>query len=88
MTWNVVSYFKMVTLINWQNSLETSSWFFENQPKESCSLEWIEGVKGQFFEPEKLQNHTNVTNEGKGKEKKKESRGRKGEKLKKQRLLF
>ena len=68
----------MVTLY-----LETSSRFFENQPKESCSHEWNEGVKGQIFEPEKLQNHANVTNEGKGKEKKKERRGRKGEELKK-----
>ena len=48
----------------------------------------LKALKGSFFEPEKLQNHTNVTNEGKGKEKKKERGGRKGKKLKKKRLLF
>ena len=48
----------------------------------------LKALKGSFFEPEKLQNHTNVTNEGKGKEKKKERRGGKGEKLKKQGCSF
>ena len=62
--------------------------FFENQPKESCGHEWTEVVKEQIFELEKLQNQANVTKEGKGKEKKKERLGRKGEELKKQRLLF
>lgn len=45
--------------------ISTSSRFFENQPRELLPL-W-KGVKGHFFGPEKLQNHANVTNEGKGK---------------------
>ena len=43
--------------------------FFENQPKEICSHLCEKGSKSMFLEPDKLQNHTN---EGKGKDKKKE----------------
>ena len=46
-----------------------SSRFFENQPNEICSHLSEKASKGRFLKPEKLQNHSN---EGKGKEKKKE----------------
>ena len=54
--------------------------FFENQPNEICSHLSEKAPKGRFPKPEKLQNHSN---EGKGKEKKKERVGReKGEEKK------
>ena len=46
-----------------------SSRFFENQLNEICSHLSEKASKGRFLKPEKLQNHSN---EGKGKEKKKE----------------
>ena len=46
--------------------------FFENHPNEICSHSIEKPSKGRFFKPDKLQNHTN---EGKGKEKKKEPGG-------------
>ena len=46
-----------------------SSRFFENQPNEICSHFSEKVSKGRFLKPEKLQNHSN---EGKGKEKRKE----------------
>ena len=52
-----------------------SSRFFENQPNEICRLLSEKASKGRFLGPYKLQNHTN---EGKGKEKKKEREERKG----------
>ena len=55
--------------------------FFENQPNEICSHLSEKPSKGRFLKPDKLQNHTN---EGKGKEKKKEPGERKEEKRKKQ----
>ena len=55
--------------------------FFENQSNEICSHSIEKPSKGRFFNPDKLQNHTN---EGKGKEKKKEPGGRQEEKRKKQ----
>ena len=48
--------------------------FFENQSNEICSHSIEKPSKGRFFNPDKLENHTN---EGKGKEKKKEPGGRK-----------
>ena len=55
--------------------------FFENQPiNEICSHLSEKASKGRFFEPEKLQNHSN---EGKGKEKKKGRGEGKEEKKKK-----
>ena len=58
-----------------------SSRFFENQPNEICSHLSEKASKGRLFGPDKLQNNTN---EGKGKEKKKERGGIKEEKRKKQ----
>ena len=43
--------------------------FFENQPNEICSHLSEKASKGMFLKPEKLLSHSN---EGKGKEKKKE----------------
>ena len=43
--------------------------FFENQPNELCSHLIGKASKGMILKPEKLQNHSN---EGKGKEKKKQ----------------
>ena len=60
---------KWHTFTDWQNSLETYSPSFENQPNEICSHLLEKASKGTFLEPEKLQNHSN---EGKGTEKKKE----------------
>ena len=52
--------------------LNLSSRFLENQPNEICR-HWSEmASKGRFLGPDKLENHTN---EGKGKEKKKERGG-------------
>ena len=52
--------------------LNLSSRFLENQPNEICR-HWSEMVsKGRFLGPDELENHTN---EGKGKEKKKERGG-------------
>ena len=56
-------------LKDWQNSLATSSRFFENQASEICSHLSEKSSKGRFLEPEKLQNHSN---EGKGMKKEKE----------------
>ena len=70
---------KWHTLSDWQNSLETSSRFFENQPNEICSHLSEKASKGRFLKPEKLQNHSN---EGKGKDKKKERGEGKEEKRK------
>ena len=53
--------------------------FFENQPNEICSHLSEKASKGRFLKPEKLQNHSN---EGKGKEKKKERGEGKEEKKK------
>ena len=64
-----------------RKDLSISSRFFENQPNEICSHMLEKALKGRFFEPDKLQNHSN---EGKGKEKKKERGGRKEEKRQKQ----
>ena len=55
-----------------------SSRFFENQPNGICHQL---SKKTGFFGPDKLQNHTD---EGKGKEKKKQQGGRKEEKRKRQ----
>ena len=45
--------------------------FFENQPiNEICSHLSLKASKGRFFEPEKLQNHSN---KGKGKEEEKKA---------------
>ena len=55
-----------------------SSRFFENQPNEICSHLSEKASKGRFLKPEKLQNHSN---EGKGKEKKKERGEGKEEKM-------
>ena len=52
----------------WQNSLETPSRFYENQPHGICRHLSEKASKGKFLGPDKLQNHAN---EGKGKEKKK-----------------
>ena len=49
--------------------MDKSCRFFENQPNEICSHLSEKVSKGIFLKPEKLQNHSN---EGKGKEKKKE----------------
>ena len=65
---------KWHTLSDWQNSLETSSRFFENQPKENCSHLCEKASKATFLKVEKLQNHSN---EKKGKSEKKERRTRK-----------
>ena len=54
--------------------LKKSSRFFENQPNEICSHLSEKASKGKFLKREKLQNHSN---EGKGKEKKKERRDEK-----------
>ena len=64
-----------------RKDLSISSRFFENQPNEICSHMLEKASKGRFFGPDKLQNHSN---EGKGKEKKKERGGRKEEKRQKQ----
>ena len=64
-----------------RKGLSISSRFFENQPNEICSHMLEKAPKGRFFGPNKLQNHSN---EGKGKEKKKERGGRKEEKRQKQ----
>ena len=58
-----------------------SSRFFENQLNEICSHMLEKASKGRFFRPDKLQNHSN---EGKGKEKKKERGEGKEEKKNKQ----
>ena len=58
-----------------------SSQFFENQPNEICSHLGEKASKVTFFKPEKLQNHSD---EGEGKEKKKERGEGKEEKKKKQ----
>ena len=60
---------KWRTLKDQQNSLETSSRFFENQPHEICRHSSEKASKDRLFGPDKLQNHTN---QGKGEEKKKE----------------
>ena len=57
-----------------------SSQFFENQPNEICSHLGEKASKVTFFKPEKLQNHSD---EGEGKEKKKERGEGKEEKKKK-----
>ena len=57
-----------------RKGLSISSRFFENQPNEICSHMLEKASKGRFFGPDKLQNHTN---EGKGKDNKKERGGRK-----------
>ena len=57
-----------------------SSRFFENQPNEICSHLSEKASKDTFLRLEKLQNHSN---EGKGKEKKKERGEGKEEKKKK-----
>ena len=50
--------------------------FFENQPiNEICSHLSEKVSKGRFFEPEKIQNHSN---EGKGKGEKERAKRRKG----------
>ena len=64
-----------------RKDLSISSRFFENQPNEICSHMLEKTSKGRFFGPDKIQNHSN---EGKGKEKKKERGGRKEEKRQKQ----
>ena len=56
-----------------------SNRFFENQPNEFCSRLSEKGSKGRFLKLEKLQNRSN---EGKGKEKKKEPGEGKEEKKK------
>ena len=63
---------KWHTLTDWQNSLETSSRFFENQPKEICSHLCEKASKATFLKAKKLQKHSN---ERKGKSEEKE-RGR------------
>lgn len=55
--------------------------FFENQPNGICHQLSEKVSKDRLFGPDKLQNHTD---EGKGKEKNKEQRGRKEEKRKRQ----
>ena len=60
-------------------SSRTNRRFFENQPNESCSHLSEKASIGRLSGPDKVQNHTN---EGKGKEKKKEREG--GEEEKKQ----
>ena len=70
---------KWHTLTAWQNSLETSSRFFENQPKENCSHLCEKASKATFLKAEKLQNHSNET---KGKKKRKEREEGKEEKKK------
>ena len=57
-----------------RKGLSISSRFFENQPNEIYSHMLEKASKGRFFGPDKLQNHTN---EGKGKDNKKERGGRK-----------
>ena len=57
-----------------------SSQFFENQPNEICSHLGEKASKVTFFKPEKLQNHSD---EGEGKEKKKERGEGKEERRKK-----
>ena len=57
-----------------RKDLSISSRFFESQPNEICSHMLEKASKGRFFGPDKLQNHTN---EGKGKDNKKERGGRK-----------
>ena len=57
-----------------RKGLSISSRFFENQLNEICSHMLEKASKGRFFGPDKLQNHTN---EGKGKDNKKERGGRK-----------
>ena len=57
-----------------------SSRVFENQPLKISSYLSEKASKGRFLKPEKLQNHSN---EGKGKEKKKEQGEGKEEKRKK-----
>ena len=57
-----------------------SSRFFENQPNEICRLLSEKASKGRFLGPYKLQNDSN---EGKGKEKKRERREGKEEKREK-----
>ena len=52
-----------------RNLRNISGRFFENQPNEIYSHLSEKASKGRFLKPEKLQNHSN---EGKGKEKKKE----------------
>ena len=52
-----------------RKDLSISSRFFENQLNEICSHMLEKASKGRFFGPDKLQNHSN---DGKGKEKKKE----------------
>ena len=64
-----------------ESQLFISNRFFENQPTEICSHLSRKASKGSFFKPEKLQNHSN---EGKGKEEKKERGEGKEEKRKKQ----
>ena len=58
-----------------------SSALFENQPNEICSHLIEKASKGRLVKPEKLQNHSD---EGKGKEKKKERGEGKEEKKEKQ----
>ena len=68
MTENFICYFKVAHFERLQNSLETPSRFYENQPHGICRHLSEKASKGKFLGPDKLQNHTN---EGKGKEKKK-----------------
>ena len=69
---------KWCTLNDRQNSLETSSRLFENQPNEICSHLSGKASKGSFLGPISSKNHTN---EGKGKEKKKRARRKKGKEI-------
>ena len=59
-----------------QNIIYISSRFFENQPDEICSHLSEKASKGRFLTPEEAPSHSN---EGKGKEKKKERGERKEE---------
>ena len=59
----------MLTFKRDQKGSFISNRFFENQLKEICSHLSEKASKARFLKPEKLKNHSN---EGKGKEKKKE----------------
>ena len=64
--------------------------FFENQPINEICRNLSEKVsKGRFFEPEKIQNHSNEgKGEGKGKGEKERAKRRKGGEEKKQWLHY
>ena len=75
---------KWHTFTDWQNPLETSSRFFENQPQNLQSFV-RKSVKSHVSQAEKLQNHSN---ERKGKKKRKERGEGKEEKIKNQLKTF